>query len=251
MHERGIELSAIDKMTPTGPKNRLLKGDVLAYLGSVSASYPTELAARIEKLTHLDLSNIHLAAPAPAPKLEKAAESVPKAVVENRVAAPIEVAVPISMKAVAEVQKRIQSTLGVFMPLSTFIARATDVANEDLPGSKTQPPTADELFNQVLGLDKVSRPHSVRGNFLPQITALPSFAPKAPKLSGRNLDIIDILSGKTGSSLSSSSAKPPAGLSNSVNVFSLKVPKGDEKRAQIFLGRVKSVLEEEPGRLVL
>jgi hypothetical protein len=251
MHERGIELSAIDKMTPTGPKNRLLKGDVLAYLGSVSESYPTELATRIEKLTHLDLSNIHLAAPAPAPKLDKAAESAPKAVVEDHVAAPIEVAVPISMKAVAEVQKRIQSTLGVFMPLSTFIARATDVANEDLPGSKTQPPTAEELFNQVLGLDKVSRPHSVRGNFLPQITALPSFAPKAPRLLGRNLDIIDILSGKTGSSLSSLSAKPPAGLSNSVNVFSLKVLKGDKKRAQIFLGRVKSVLEEEPGRLVL
>jgi hypothetical protein len=63
--------------------------------------------------------------------------------------------------------------------------------------------------------------------------------------------MIDILSGKTGSSLSSLSVRPPSGLSNSVNVFSVKVPKGDEKRAQIFLGRVKSVLEEEPGRLVL
>jgi hypothetical protein len=29
------------------------------------------------------------------------------------------------------------------------------------------------------------------------------------------------------------------------------VPKGDEKRAQLFLDRVKMVLEEEPGRLVL
>jgi pyruvate/2-oxoglutarate dehydrogenase complex dihydrolipoamide acyltransferase (E2) component len=251
MHEHHVELSAIDKMTPTGPKNRLLKGDVLAYLGSISASYPTELATSIEKLTHLDLSNIHLATPAPAPKPEKSAESVPKAVVEEQAAVPIEVTVPISMKAVAEVQKRIQSTLGVFMPLSTFIARATDVANEDLPRSKMQQPTADQLFNQVLGLHKVSVPTSVRGNFLPQITALPSFAPKAPKLPARNIDIIDILSGKTGSSLSSLSVRPPSGLSNSVNVFSVKVPKGDEKRAQIFLGRVKSVLEEEPGRLVL
>ena len=36
-----------------------------------------------------------------------------------------------------------------------------------------------------------------------------------------------------------------------MNVFSVSVPKGDEKRAQIFLARVKSVLEAEPGRLVV
>ena len=149
MHEHGIELSAIDKMTPSGPNNRLLKGDVLAYIGSISSSYPTELSAKIEKLTHLDLSNIKLAAPAPKPA--KAADPIPEPVIVQD----LEVAVPISMKAVIEVQKRIQSTLGVFMPLSTFIARATDVANDNLPRSKTQQATADELFNQVLGLSLI------------------------------------------------------------------------------------------------
>jgi hypothetical protein len=29
------------------------------------------------------------------------------------------------------------------------------------------------------------------------------------------------------------------------------VPKGDEKRGRVFLERVKSVLEVEPGRLVV
>jgi pyruvate/2-oxoglutarate dehydrogenase complex dihydrolipoamide acyltransferase (E2) component len=247
MHEHGIELSAIDKMTPSGPNNRLLKGDVLAYIGSISSSYPTELSSKIEKLTHLDLSNIKLATPAPKP--EKAADPIPEPVVVQD----LEVAVPISMKAVIEVQKRIQSTLGVFMPLSTFIARATDVANDNLPRSKTQRATADELFNQVLGLDTVSTASGVRGSFLPQITALSSAIPEAKlaKLPKKNVDIIDILSGKTRPVSSSLNKKQLPGLSGSVNVFSVMVPKGDEKRAQLFLDRVKMVLEEEPGRLVL
>jgi hypothetical protein len=243
MKEHGIEESAIDKMTPSGPNGRLLKGDVLAYLGSVSSSYPSELSTKIEKLTHLDLSNIKLAVPAPKPA--KAVEPAPEPIVPQET----EVAVPISMRAVLDVQKRIQSTLGVFMPMSTFIARATDVANDNLPRSKTQALGADELFDQVLGLDKVTTASGVRGTFLPQITALPSAAPSVPVKPAKQLDIIDILAG--GSRPSTLARKPVPGLSNSVNVFSVKVPKGDEKRAQVFLDRVKAVLEAEPGRLVL
>lgn len=262
--EHGIEESTIDKIPASGPKGRLLKGDVLAYLGSISSSYPTELSSRIDKLSHLDLSNIKLAAPAPKPK---AAEPKPEPIIPQE----SEVAVPISMRAVLDVQKRIQSTLGVFMPMSTFIARATDVANDNLPRLKTQAASADELFNQVLGLDQIHTSTGVRGTFLPQITALPSAAPSVPIKSAKKLDIIDILTGPTQSassamrkpvdivdilsgttqSASSAARKPVPGLSNSVNVFSVKVRKGDEKRAQLFLDRVKSVLEAEPGRLVL
>ena len=65
MHEHNIDPSKIDEMTPSGPNNRLLKGDVLAYLGTISSSYPAELSSKISKLSHLDLSNIKLAAPAP------------------------------------------------------------------------------------------------------------------------------------------------------------------------------------------
>ncbi|TVY24230.1 Pyruvate dehydrogenase complex protein X component, mitochondrial [Lachnellula hyalina] len=245
IHEQGLEQADVDKMTPTGPNNRLLKGDVLAYLGSISSSYPTELSTKIQKLSHLDLSNIKLAPPPAAPK--PAQESAPTSppVVEE-----LEVAVPISMSSVVEVQQRIQKTLGIFLPLSTFIARATDVANDDLPQSKTHKPSADELFNQVLGLDKVSS-LGVRGTFLPQIMAFPQAAPatKPRKPAAKSVDIIDILSGTAKPSKLAS--KPAPGMSTSVNVFSVTVPKGDKKRAQIFLDRVKTVLEGEPGRLVL
>lgn len=245
MHVNGLDLSTIDKMTPTGPNNRLLKGDVLAYLGTVSSSYPAELSSGISKLSHLDLSNIKLAPQAPEPEPKAAPVPVPEPVKVS------EVAVPISMKAVIEVQKRIQSTLGVFMPLSTFIARATDVANDNLPRSKTQAATADELFNSVLGLDKVLTSKGVRGSFLPQITALSSAAPRAKVPRAKTVDIYDILSSSNRRVPSPLVGKPLPGMSGEVNVFSLTVPKGDEKRAEVFLGRVKSVLESEPGRLVL
>lgn len=247
IHENGLDASAIDNMTPSGPNNRLLKGDVLAYLGSIKSSYPTELSAKIAKLSHLDLSNIKVATPAPKP----AAKAAPAA---GAVPQDVDVSIPISMKAVLEVQKRIQSSLGVFMPLSTFIARATDVANDDLPRSKNYKPTADELFNQVLGLDKVTSANGTRGSFLPQITALPGASPIASlaKTPAKKVDVIDILSGNTSSSTSNlAAAKPVPGLSASVNVFTVKAPKGDEKRANAFLQRVKTVLEGEPGRLVL
>lgn len=245
LHEHGLEQADVDKMTPSGPNNRLLKGDVLAFLGSISSSYPSELSGKIQKLTHLDLSNIKLA-PVTAP---------PKAIEESAVEQPtledLEVAVPISMASVTEVQQRIQKTLGVFMPLSTFIARATDVANDNLPQSKIHKPSAEELFNQVLGLDKVGSANGARGAFFPQITASPEaaleFKPNNRTL--KDVDIIDVLSGNT---KPRRLASPPAsGLSNSVNIFSVKVPRVDEKRAQIFLNRVKTVLEGEPGRLVL
>jgi hypothetical protein len=247
LHQHGLDASAVDKMTPTGPNNRLLKGDVLAYLGSISSSYPSELSDRISKLSHLDLSNIKLAPP-PAQKAAKPAEAAPEPVAED-----LEVAVPVSMKAVIEVQKRVQSTLGVFVPLSTFIARATDVANDHLPRSKSYKPSADELFNQVLGIDNVTTSDGFRGHFLPQITALPDLAPgsRPSKLSSQKADIIDILSGNTQSAKPSFGARRSPGISNAVNVFSVKAPKGDEKRAEVFLERVKAVLESEPGRLVL
>ncbi|KAH8658726.1 putative pyruvate dehydrogenase complex protein X component, mitochondrial [Tricladium varicosporioides] len=246
IHEKGLKQEDIDKMQPSGPNNRLLKGDVLAYIGSISPSYPTELSDKIQKLSHLDLSNIKLAAPTIKPEKEAAPAAV--SVPEKKA---INIAMPISMKSVIEVQERVQKTLGVFMPLSTFIARAADVANDNLPRSKTYKPSADELFNDVLGLDSVTTVNGTRGSFLPQITALPSAAPRVKRVPAKNVDIIDILSGKPASSKRGIAPRAMPGMSNAINVFSVTAPYGDEKRAQVFLERVKTVLENEPGRLVL
>ncbi|KAH8602415.1 pyruvate dehydrogenase protein-like protein x component [Bisporella sp. PMI_857] len=243
----GLDASALEKITATGPQGRVLKGDVLAYLKSISSESPAAVATSFDKRSTLPEFVIQGEYIPPAKK-PTAASPQPKQVIED-----LEVAVPISLKAVVEVQKRIESALGVFMPLSTFIARATDVANDGLPRPKSYQPSADELFNQVLGLDNVSSVKGFRGTFLPQVSALPtpSLSSKPAAKSAKKLDIIDLLSGKGGFPSQVARARPTPGLSSTVNVFSVKVPKGDEKTAKIFLERVKTVLEVEPGRLVL
>ncbi|KAI0023270.1 hypothetical protein F4780DRAFT_104918 [Xylariomycetidae sp. FL0641] len=242
--EHKLDEAAISEMTPTGPGGRLLKGDVLAYLGNVSASRPKEIKARFDHNAHLDLSNIKIAKPKEAPKKAPATEKpVPQAV---------DISSLVSMDAVVEVQKKVQAALGTFIPLSTFIARATEVANDNLPLPADYKPTPDELFNQVLGLDKAG-PKGSQGHYLPQIKALSpsSFTGVAPKPKAP-IDIIDLLAGPArGSAAKMQTSVQGPSLSPGKNVFSIAVPKAEEKRAQTFLRRVKLVLEKEPGSLVL
>lgn len=248
--QNGLPKEEADKIPASGPNGRLLKGDVLAYLGKISKNYPGESAARFTKLSHLDLSNIQLATPPPPPKAEEkpapaAAAPIPELPKET------EVALPISLSAVIATQKRVEEALGIPLPLSTFVARATELANDALPASKNAKPTADDLFNSVLGLDTLAR--SSRGSFLPSITALGPVPYSASSRASSKPDIIDFLT-------SSNTAKPaprtvrPGALGVATagpNVFSVSAKSGEEKRAMEFLERMKLVLEQEPGRLVL
>ncbi|KAK8115028.1 hypothetical protein PG999_007097 [Apiospora kogelbergensis] len=244
--ENGLGESAISEMTPTGPQGRLLKGDVLAYLGKVTGDRPAEIAKRFEHNSHLDLSNIKIAKAAAPAKPAKKAETA---------AAPkdLQISLSVSLASVIEVQKRIESTIGTFMPLSTFISRAADVANDELPLPSNYKPSADELFNQVLGLDKVS-PKVSRGYYLPQIAALgSSFTGVAPKPKTSQMDIIDFLASGTKKSVkpAKQAQGSASGISTGANTISLTVPPAEQKRAQAFLSRMKMVLENDPGRLVL
>ncbi|TID02159.1 Pyruvate dehydrogenase complex protein X component, mitochondrial [Colletotrichum higginsianum] len=248
VNAHGLDKDAVSRIEPTGPNGRLLKGDVLAYLGTINAETPSKIMDRAVKMSKLDLSNIKI-----APKKEAA----PQKAAEKKVAeapAPVDsqVALPVSLSKVLEAQKRIQSTLGVFMPISTFVARAAEVANDDLPPS-VRKPTADELFNQVLGLDKLS-PRGSRGYYLPQVSALPEPSLLAARPARRSSsDIIDLLAApaKKAAAPKAAAARQTPSISSGTNLFSVTVPQGDEKRAKVFLERVKLILEEEPGRLVL
>ena len=265
LHEKGIPSSEADKIPASGPKGRLLKGDVLAYLGTINASYSHDQSLRITNLGHLDLSYIKVTSPAStsAPSKEPVAQQALEEVIQEEL--PTEIAVSISLKSVLEVQSRVQNALGVTLPLSTFIARATELANDELPRPKDYKPTPDELFNQVLGLDKVSSTSS-RGGYIPQITALPSANTPLPsrpanRAATKEADIIDMLSGSSSSSNVGinglKSTAPPTGIMAGAtagaltNVFSVSVPKGEEKRARVFLERIKTILQVEPGKLVL
>lgn len=243
--EHGLPDSAVDEMTPTGPNNRLLKGDVLAYLGKIDAKTPQQISERWDHNSHLDLTNIKISIAEP-----KGAK-VPEKTAKTQAPAPTPVtslSLPISLQAALDIQKKVNATLGTFLPLSTFIARATELANDELPLPANYQPSADELFNQVLGLDKVGTKVS-RGKYLPQVSAFPP-VPRAAQ--SKKADIIDILAGtaKKSASVRQNGAQA-SGVPSGINLFSLTVPKPEEKRAKVFLERVKLVLENDPGRLVL
>ncbi|RBQ64829.1 hypothetical protein FVER14953_05355 [Fusarium verticillioides] len=247
--EKGISEAELKKIKGTGPHGRLLKGDILAYLGSINPETPAANEVNFNNLFHLDLSNIKVATkPAPPSKpVEEAKAEAPKApAVEN-----LEVSIPITLSKVVEVQNRIHETLGVFLPISTFVGRAAEVANDDLPPTK-RAPNANELFDQVLGLDKIKAAKGSRGVYLPQISAVPPTSLLTPfSPTRKQTDIIDILAAPKKSAPKPTTIQTVPGLSSGTNVFTLVVPKAEEERAQIFLERCKVILEEEPGRLVL
>ena len=250
LHENDLSSSEADDIPASGPKGRLLKGDVLAYLGRISSSYCSEQSTRIAKLGHLDLSNVKPAPPKAMEPSQPGEAHAQKASKPELEFTDTEIVIPISLSSVTAVQKRVQETLDITLPLSTFIARATDLANEDLPRSAITKPSANELFEDVLGLSKISTKAS-RGKYLPQITALlakPLMERPRPR---RQPDIYDILTGK------SFIKAPPPGITGGsrtgepTNVFSVSAARGEEKRARAFLERVKTILQVEPGRLIL
>ncbi|KAG7107363.1 pyruvate dehydrogenase protein X component like [Verticillium longisporum] len=262
--KHGIDADTLSSITPTGPQGRLLKGDILAHLGTINRDTPAKITERFAKLAVLDLSNIKVADRAPNATPTTGPKPAPEPAAPARGPAPparTQVALPISLAHVAEAQRRIQDTLGVFMPVSTFIARAADVANDDLPPAPRKP-TPSDLFNQVLGLDTVGQSaRATRGLYLPQISALPEPTFLAPRPSRRQPDIIDVLAGGRGAARTKVAPKPAAAAAAAAaresvntsgrNLFTLVVPRGDEKRAAVFLERIKVILENEPGRLVL
>ncbi|KAJ5594098.1 uncharacterized protein N7459_000306 [Penicillium hispanicum] len=243
LHEKGIPESEVSKIPASGPKGRLLKGDVLAYLGQIAAEYPATQAANLAKLTYLDLSNIKIAAP-PAPK--PAAPAAEEKEVVAKPAPTASIAISISLAAVLSAQKKIQENLGVTVPLSRFLAVATDLANDDLPRSKNAKPSADELFEEILGAEPI---HTSRGDYIPELNAFEATdAVRQPQPVQE--DIIDILSAKPFKKTVSAAPSPAADAPAS-NVFSLTVPLGEEVRAKAFLERIKTLLQIEPARLVL
>ena len=315
VREKALPDAEIDKIPTSGPNGRLLKGDMLAYLGLIDSSYPSELSARVSKLGHLDLSNIKPSPPkqvadhattqsessvvTPSPS-----SSSPSASAEAE--KPITLALPISLDAVLQVQRRIRRVLGIELPLSTFISRATEIANHDLqPASFKEITTvsADRLFNQILGLDQISSSSSSsssssvsaraatqlsKGGFTPQITAAVQ-AKSASRIANRQSrgrhgaidDIYDLLTAPTATTSlgsrttqsnsqsiasSSSSSSPssssisyysssPSSPSPIMKVITLNITNpstpDEERRARTFLGRVKTILELQPGRLIL
>lgn len=163
----------------------------------------------------------------------------------------VSVALSIPLSAVLYTQRKIQENLGITVPLSEFLVRATELANEALPRAKSEQPSADELFYEVLGEDPIT---TSNGDYIPELNAMEIEALEAEELQPTQEDLLDFLTGNvTKKSSASYQAPAPArdDRSSAENVFSLTVPVGEEQRARAFLDRIESLLTVEPGRLVL
>ncbi|KAK2748353.1 pyridoxine biosynthesis protein [Myotisia sp. PD_48] len=277
--ENNISSSDVSKIPATGPNGRLLKGDVLSYIGRIPTDYPSQLASRIEGRSRLDLSNIKLAAPAPPPKDTQSPtnEKLQSTVAETHAQQPepiqeTRVSVSVSFSNVQSVQKQILSSVGVTIPLTTFIFNAVEIANEDLPlpakSSQSKRPSFDDLFNEIIGqsssISTQALPSSSPGDYLPEILSPEEFHNKAiepehKRAAGESTnDIINILAGQTSASSSAqygmkkaAAARRSAGLEEDTSsVFSLTIPEAERVRAVTFLERMQLLLENEPEQLL-
>ncbi|CUS12239.1 unnamed protein product [Tuber aestivum] len=237
IREHRISEGDASAITTTGPKGRLLKGDILAHLGRINKAHPRELEERIHKLQKLDLSNIKI-----APPKKDVGESAKKATEKLDVDRERELKLEVSFGEVLKAQNKLQAALGIHLPLSTFISKATTRANHSLPPVASASDILDELLN--LPSMASSRP----AKFQPAITALPLPSPRSPTASA---DILDMLTGAA--SATTPAVKRTLGIAaTGPNVISLTVKSAEEEeRGRLFLEKLKSFLEKDPVGLVL
>ncbi|KAI9658495.1 MAG: pyridoxine biosynthesis protein [Alyxoria varia] len=265
VHTKGLD-NQVDQIPASGPNGRLLKGDVLSYIGQINKDYSSKQSSRISQLGNLDLSNIQRAAPkTPEKEVPAQQKPAPEPVVLPPEPEETEVSIHVSLAPVRDTMKRIQESLGFPLHLHTIIARACELGNAALPRPKAAP-TQDELFAAIIGQGKTV-PKRTRGYYIPRVTALPSNGSSIPMMKGapgamyrrKKLDIIDMLTSNVNAkaTLQQKSRAAAASSANVIdsgdcnNILSVMVKKGEEMRAKTFLERVKTLLESEPGRLVL
>ncbi|PWW77079.1 hypothetical protein C7212DRAFT_278388 [Tuber magnatum] len=235
--EHKISEHDVSAITTTGPKGRLLKGDILAYLGRISKAHLRELEGRIHKLEKLDLSNIKI-----APPKKDVGKSAKQATEKPVVDEEKELKLEVSFGEVLKVQNKLQSALGIHLPLSTFISKATTRANHSLPPVSS----ASDIFDELLNLPYTTPPRPAK--FQPKITALPIPPPHSPTAGA---DILDILTGAAPAT--TPAVKRTLGIAASgPNVISLTVKSAkEEESGRLFLEKLKGFLENDPGELVL
>ncbi|KAI5810098.1 hypothetical protein DFH27DRAFT_509044 [Peziza echinospora] len=250
----GLKKEDFSNIQGTGPRGRLLKGDVLAFVGSIHIDGPRQLEANFDKLAHLDLSNITiLQAPkkvdvaveeAAAPK--KVEVAVEEAAAPPETQDPLEVVLryPVSLEKLEQLQNKIQESLGFNPPVSAFFAEASRLASKDLPKSKL-PPTADQIFDELVGA-----PAKVSAKVAYEVKLETAPISKPPPRSTEDIDIIDFLSGSKLKASSPKPAQPSADAPATQTFATVKVRAEDKARGDAFLSRVAEYVRDDPQSLV-
>lgn len=145
----------VSKIKASGPKGRLLKGDILAHVGQIGKQSASELKKGIDERSKLDLSNIKKAAPTEKPrdKAAAAARSAEAAPVPTT----IELRKSIDLVNLVLAAERASEQLGVDFDVTELAARAAALAMEDVPQFGLSPRAADDvLFDEIVATASTS-----------------------------------------------------------------------------------------------
>ncbi|QPG73126.1 hypothetical protein FOA43_000431 [Brettanomyces nanus] len=137
---------ALQKITATGPKGKILKGDVLAYLGKIPADDNTKIASFLEDREKLDLSHIELATPEAAAETAEGSEGA--AAADSSAAAP---AKPAKQPVVVSHQFVISSAVPSKI-LAALVAKAASKAETAAYATKNYKSSdlVDPLFEDLI-----------------------------------------------------------------------------------------------------
>ena len=170
----------------------------------------------------------------------------------------IRVSLPVSFTNVFNLKDRVENGIGVSVPLSTLINRASHLANIDLPlpqgmyGSKKR--QLDDLYEQILGSGhSTPAPVTSSGSYFPELETegLQDILPMKKVAKTTKEDIIDILSGMSSPRKVEVPAASASAEGDEVPVLTLTVPEAEKARAEEFLRRVREYIEERPDSLLL
>jgi hypothetical protein len=245
LHAHNLQASDVPA---TGPRGRLLKADVLAKLGLISPSAPQEDARRFDKFAKPDLAYTARAPPPPPPPPPEAKQP------DVEPAATVALALDVDLTPALRLQQRLQAALGAAPSLATLLERAVALANARLPApaaSRAAAAGSAAALDELLGGAGRGRSRTVvDGAFVPEINAPAAASVAAVGGPGVRTDVLDELIAPRARRRGSRAAAAVPAPVGAVNEFSVVVEEGQRVMGTVFLQRMKSLLEVEPGRLV-
>lgn len=261
----------------TGPKGRLVKGDILAFAKEIDGASSKTVADAYALRGKLDLSNIKKAPPAQEP-VQKPKVDEPK-VEKNPI---VEIRQQVDLNRLILLSEQIREDSGVEISVQELAAKAAAKAFQDIPTfGLPESSRDDQLFEEIIGgsglrQTTVPTPLSLQKSSGMMVNAaehfgggaitLPSTAPNTTLLAFQaaspavpaisdaqsgEYDILDFLADKPRTP-TVQSASFGANHSPSVMIASLSFKHGsiDAKTATIYLDRVSQYVES-PAHLFL
>ncbi|BFZ58192.1 pyridoxine biosynthesis protein [Savitreella phatthalungensis] len=276
VNHHNLSSSDVGKITGTGPKGRLLKGDVLAHVGMIGKESTAQLKQDIEQRSKIDLK--HKKAPIDLSETNNTRTMAPDE--SSRIARnsplTIELHKNVDLTQLVLAAERFEENTGMPADITILAARAAKRALEDLPQFALPPRAADDvLFDELVGLRPnkssflsplTSAPHNetlsmnIAEYFEGGVIPLPRNAPgsaslslrlsndeAAPRSAAADQDIFDFLMDETTGSIQAPCRAPQckANMTASLSFIDGSV---NPEAASAYLERVSRYMES-PGHL--